>query len=104
MNMSVVKVTKENFEEFVLKNEKPVLLDFYADWCGPCKMVAPTVEKIAAEHTEIAVGKINVDEEPALTQQFGIESIPALFVMKDGKIANHSVGLKTEEMILKMIG
>lgn len=102
--MSVVKVTKENFEEFVLKNEKPVLLDFYADWCGPCKMVAPTVEKIAAEHTEIAVGKINVDEEPALTQQFGIESIPALFVMKDGKIANHSVGLKTEEMILKMIG
>ncbi len=101
--MSVVKVTKENFEEFVLKNEKPVLLDFYADWCGPCKMIAPTVEKIAKEHTEIAVGKINVDEQPVLTQQFGIESIPALFVVKDGKIANSSLGLKTEEMILRMI-
>ena len=101
--MSVVNVTKENFEEFVLKNEKPVLLDFYADWCGPCKMIAPTVEKIAKEHAEIAVGKINVDEQPVLTQQFGIESIPALFVMKDGKIANSSLGLKTEEMILKMI-
>ena len=101
--MAIVKITAENFEEKVLKSEKPVLLDFYADWCGPCQMVAPTLEKISKEHPEIVVGKINVDEQMPLAMQFGIDSIPALYVMKEGKVANKSVGLKTEEMILKMI-
>ena len=101
--MAIVKVTAQNFEEKVLKSEKTVLLDFYADWCGPCQMVAPTLEKISNEHPEIVVGKINVDEQMPLAMQFGIDSIPALFVMKEGKVANKSVGLKTEEMILKMI-
>ncbi len=101
--MAIVKITAENFEEKVLKSEKTVLLDFYADWCGPCQMVAPTLEKISNEHPELVVGKINVDEQMPLAMQFGIDSIPALFVMKDGKVANKSVGLKTEEMILKMI-
>lgn len=101
--MAIVKITAENFEEKVLKSEKTVLLDFYADWCGPCQMVAPTLEKISNEHPELVVGKINVDEQMPLAMQFGIDSIPALYVMKDGKVANKSVGLKTEEMILKMI-
>ncbi len=101
--MAIVKITAENFEEKVLKSEKTVILDFYADWCGPCQMVAPTLEKISNEHPELVVGKINVDEQMPLAMQFGIDSIPALFVMKAGKVANKSVGLKTEEMILKMI-
>ncbi len=101
--MATVKITGSNFEQMVLKSDKTVILDFYADWCGPCQMVAPILEKISNEHPEILVGKINVDEEMPLAMQFGIESIPALFVMKEGKVANKSVGLKTEEMILKMI-
>ena len=101
--MATVKITAANFEELVLKSEKTVILDFYADWCGPCQMVAPTLEKISDEHPEILVGKINVDEQMPLAMQFGIESIPALFVMKDGKITNKSVGVKTEAMILNMI-
>ena len=101
--MAIVKITAANFEEKVLKSDKTVLLDFYADWCGPCQMVAPTLEKISNEHPELVVGKINVDEQMPLAMQFGIDSIPALYVMKEGKVANKSVGLKTEEMILKMI-
>lgn len=101
--MATVKITTGNFEQLVLKSDKTVILDFYADWCGPCQMVAPTLEKISNEHPEIVVGKINVDEEMPLAMQFGIESIPALFVMKEGKVTNKSIGLKTEEMILKMI-
>ena len=101
--MATVKITTGNFEQMVLKSDKTVILDFYADWCGPCQMVAPTLEKISNEHSEIVVGKINVDEEMPLAMQFGIESIPALFVMKEGKVTNKSIGLKTEEMILKMI-
>jgi thioredoxin 1 len=101
--MATVKITTGNFEQMVLKSDKTVILDFYADWCGPCQMVAPTLEKISNEHPEIVVGKINVDEEMPLAMQFGIESIPALFVMKEGKVTNKSIGLKTEEMILKMI-
>lgn len=101
--MATVKITTSNFEQMVLKSDKTVILDFYADWCGPCQMVAPTLEKISNEHPEIVVGKINVDEEMPLAMQFGIESIPALFIMKEGKVTNKSIGLKTEEMILKMI-
>lgn len=101
--MSVLKITKENFEELVLKSEKPVLLDFYADWCGPCQMVSPIVEEIAEEYSEYVVGKINVDEQPEITAKFGISSIPALFVIKDGKIVNSVVGARPKDAILNML-
>ncbi len=100
--MSVLKVTKNNFNE--LKNsDKPVLLDFYADWCGPCKMVAPILEEIAEEHPEYVVGKINVDNESELAQVFSVVSIPLLVVLKDGKIADQSVGLRNKDEILRML-
>lgn len=100
--MSVIHITKENFEEQVLNNTKPVLLDFYADWCGPCQMLAPFVAEIAAEHPEYTVGKVNVDEQMLLAQKFGIVSIPALFVIKDGKTTSSVVGYRSKEEILKM--
>ena len=84
--MSVLKITAANFEELVLKSEKPVLLDFWAPWCGPCRMVGPIVEEIAAERSDIAVGKINVDEEMELAGAFRVASIPTLVVMKGGKV------------------
>ena len=102
--MSVVVINKDNFENEVLKSEKTVLLDFYANWCGPCRMLSPTVEKIAAENPEIKVGKINVDEEEDLAVAFGVMSIPALFVLKDGKVVNQSLGVVPEAQILDMLG
>ena len=101
--MSVVQITKANFEELVLKNSKPVLLDFWATWCGPCRMVAPIVEEIASERDDILVGKINVDEEMELAVQFGIISIPTLVVMKNGEIANKAVGYMPKEKILELL-
>ena len=101
--MSILHITKENFEQQVLRADKPVLLDFWATWCGPCRMIAPTVEQIAEEHPEFKVGKINVDEEPELTKQFGIMSIPSLFVMKGGQIAAQAVGVMPKEKILEML-
>ncbi len=100
--MSVVHITKENFEAEVLNNTKPVLLDFYADWCGPCQMIAPLVAEIAAEHPEYTVGKINVDEQLLLAQKFGITSIPALFVVKDRQVTESVIGYRSKEEILKM--
>ena len=101
--MSVIQITKENFENEVLNSDKTVLLDFYADWCGPCRMVSPIVDAIAEEHTEYKVGKINVDEQGELAQQFGVMSIPSLFVIKGGEVANQAVGARTKAQILDML-
>ena len=100
--MSVIKVNKSNFEE-LLKSEKTVLVDFYADWCGPCRMVSPIVDEIAEEYDEYLVAKINVDEEAELASAFGVSSIPLLVVMKNGEIVNKSVGAKPKNQILAML-
>ena len=100
--MSVQKLNKENFEA-VKASEKPVLLDFYADWCGPCRMVSPLVDEIAEENPQYLVGKINVDDEPELAQEFGVFSIPTLVVMKDGKIVSQSAGARPKDQILAML-
>ena len=102
--MAVIKLTKDNFEAEVMSCDKPVLIDFYADWCGPCRMVAPIVAEIAEEHPEYKVCKVNVDEEGALAEKFEVMSIPALFVIKDGKIADQSVGARPKAQILAMLG
>lgn len=101
-NMSVIKITNENFEEKVLDSDKPVLLDFYADWCGPCQMLSPILHEIAEEHPEYVIGKINVDEEGELAQRFGIVSIPALFVVKNGEITAQSLGYKPKDAVLAL--
>lgn len=101
--MATVVINKDNFEELVVKSDKVVLLDFYADWCGPCKMVAPTVHAIAEEHSEYLVGKVNVDDDPELAQAFDIVSIPTLVVMKGGKVASTAVGVRTKDQILQML-
>ena len=100
--MSVIIVNKNNFEQ-VKNSEKAVLLDFYADWCGPCRMVSPIVDEIANESDEYLVGKINVEEEPELANEFGVSSIPMLVVMKDGKISNKAVGARPKEQIVAML-
>ena len=101
--MAIIKITKENFEQEVLKSDKPVLLDFYADWCGPCRMIAPTLEEIAEENEHITVGKINVDEQMDLVVRFQVSSIPLLVVMKNGEVVNQSLGVKPKEQILALI-
>lgn len=101
--MSVLTVTKENFESEILKSEKTVLLDFWASWCAPCRMVSPIVDEIALEHPEYKVGKVNVDEQPELAASFNVMSIPSLFVLKDGKVVNSSVGAKPKTQILEML-
>ncbi|MBP3388493.1 MAG: thioredoxin [Clostridia bacterium] len=101
--MSVLHVTKDNFESAVLHSDKPVLLDFWATWCGPCQMVSPIVDEIAAENPQYLVGKINVDDEPALAQAFGIMSIPTLVVLKNGEIVEQMVGARPKAQILAML-
>ncbi|MBR4122804.1 MAG: thioredoxin [Clostridia bacterium] len=100
--MSVITITNENFEQ-VKNSEKTVLLDFYADWCGPCRMVSPIVEEIAEENPQYFIGKINVDEEPQLAAEFEVASIPTLVVIKNGEIVNQSVGAKPKAQILSML-
>ena len=100
--MALIKVTKENFEE-IKASEKPVLIDFYAEWCGPCRMVAPIVSKIADEHPEYVIGKVNVDEEGELAKAFGVLSIPTLVVLKGGQIVNKAIGSKNEAQILQLL-
>ncbi len=101
--MSVIKINKENFRSEVLTSKKKVLLDFYADWCGPCRMVSPIVDEIAEERADIKVGKINVDEQPELASQFQVMSIPMLAVVKDGKLVNQAVGARPKAQILAML-
>lgn len=101
--MSVLHITKENFNAEVVSSDRPVLLDFWATWCGPCRMVGPLVEEIAAEHPEIKVGKINVDEQPELAAQFQIMSIPTLMVVKNGKITQRVVGARPKAQILALV-
>ncbi len=100
--MAVI-INKENFENLVIKSEKTVLLDFYADWCGPCRTLSPVIEEISAENPDITVGKINIDEQPELAEKFGVMTIPSLFVIKNGAVASSSVGVKPKRAILEMI-
>ena len=101
--MAEVTVTKATFEELVLKNPKTVLLDFWAPWCGPCRMVAPILEEIASQREDVVIGKVNVDEEMELAVQFGIVSIPTLIVMKNGQMANKAVGYMPKSDILALL-
>ena len=101
--MSVIKISKENFASEVLKSDKPVLLDFYADWCAPCRMVGPIVSEIANERRDVKVGKINVDEQPELAAQFQVMSIPMLAVIKNGKHKNQVVGYRSKKQIEEML-
>ena len=101
--MSVIKISKENFASEVLKSDKTVLLDFYADWCAPCRMVGPIVSEIANERRDVKVGKINVDEQPELAAQFQVMSIPMLAVIKNGKLKNQVVGYRSKKQIEEML-
>ena len=101
--MEILKVTNSNFEEEVLKNEKPVLIDFYADWCAPCRMLSPIVEAVAKENEDIKVVKVNIDEEQDLAIKYQVMSIPTLIVIKDGQVSNKSVGLVDKNQILNLI-
>ncbi|WP_227764964.1 thioredoxin [Zhaonella formicivorans] len=102
--MSIVKVTDSNFKTEVLESEKPVLVDFWAEWCGPCRMVAPVVEAVAQEYGDrLKVAKLNVDENPLTASQYGIMSIPSLFIFKDGEIANRMVGYMPKEKLKQSI-
>lgn len=101
--MSVQTITKETFDELVLRSDKPVLVDFWAPWCGPCRMVSPLVDEIAEEREDVVVGKVNVDEQPELAAQFGVMSIPTLLVFKDGEVAQKAVGARPKDALLALL-
>ena len=98
-----IKITNDNFVSEVVESERPVLIDFYATWCGPCKMIAPFVEEIANENPDVKVGKVNVDEENELAVAFGIQSIPTLVVVKNGEVVNKAIGYRTKDQILALL-
>ncbi|MCD7778114.1 MAG: thioredoxin [Clostridiales bacterium] len=101
--MKTTVIDKNNFKTEVLESDKPVILDFWASWCGPCRMVGPVLEEIAAERSDIKVGKINIDEQPELASEFKIMSIPTLMVVKDGKVTNKAVGAMPKDQILELL-
>ncbi|MEE0515210.1 MAG: thioredoxin [Emergencia sp.] len=101
--MSVMHINQNNFQEEVMSSEKPVLLDFWAGWCGPCRMVSPIVDEIAEERSDVKVCKVNIDEQGELAAAFGVMSIPTLIVMKDGKIVNQAAGARPKGQILAML-
>ena len=101
--MSAMNIDKYNFENEVMNSDKPVLLDFWAYWCGPCRMVSPVIDEIAGERSDIKVGKINVDEQPELARQFGVMSIPTLIVMKNGQIVSKAAGARSKNAILALL-
>lgn len=101
--MSVLKLTNDNFETEVLKSEKPVFIDFYADWCGPCKMVSPIVDEIADERDDVKICKVNVDDAPEIAAMFGVQSIPTLVVMKDAKVAGATMGAMPKAELVRFI-
>lgn len=101
--MSAYIITNENYEKEVERSDRPVLLDFWADWCGPCRMVSPVIDEIASEHPEYKVGKINVDDQKELASRFGVMSIPSLFVLRDGKVIKQSTGALPKNKILEML-
>ena len=100
----MLKITATNYDELVARADKPVLLDFWAEWCGPCRMVSPVVEEIAASHPEIAVGKVNVGEEPALAQAFRVQSIPMLVLLRDNAVVAAAVGAQSKEQLEQKLG
>ena len=102
--MSVLKVHKENFQSDILASKKPVLLDFWASWCGPCRMLSPIVDEVAEERTDVKVGKVNVDEQPELAGQFGVMSIPTLLVFEQGKLVRQAVGARPKASVLELLG
>ena len=102
--MAVVTITKENFEQEVLQSAKPVLLDFWASWCGPCRMLSPVVDEVAEERTDVKVGKVNVDEQPELAGEFGVMSIPTLLVFEQGKLVRQAVGARPKASVLELFG
>jgi thioredoxin 1 len=101
--MAAIQIKKADFDEKVMKSDKPVLLDFWATWCGPCQMQGPIVEELADELTDVVVGKVNVDEEPDLAERYNVMSIPTLLVIKNGEVTAKAVGLQTKETILDML-
>ena len=102
--MAVVTITKENFEQEVLQSAKPVLLDFWASWCGPCRMISPIVDEVAEERGDVKVGKVNVDEQPELAGEFGVMSIPTLLVFEQGKLVRQAVGARPKASVLELLG
>lgn len=102
--MAVITITKENFEAEVLKSAQPVLLDFWAAWCGPCRMLSPIVDEVAEERTDVKVGKVNVDEQPDLAAEFGVMSIPTLLLFENGKLVRQTVGARPKSGVLELLG
>ena len=101
--MSAIIINQHNFESEVLHSDRPVLLDFWAPWCGPCRMIMPSVEQIANERADIKVGKINIDEQPELASRYGVMTIPTLMVIKNGEVSNHAVGARSKQAIEKLL-